>query len=309
MNSNRLLRLFALTAPLFILCLAFAAEQDFSEVRIRATKVAGSVYMLTGSGGNIGVSVGDDGIVIVDDQFAPLAEKIKEALKKISDKPIRFVLNTHFHGDHTGGNAEFGKAATIIAHENVRKRLAEGTTVVGDPVKPADREALPIITFNDRATVHLNGEDIRAIHFPNGHTDGDSVIFFPKSNVVHMGDDFVTYGFPFVDTHNGGSVSGMIAGCEKVLAMTSPEVKFIPGHGPMSSPAGLRKFVDMLKSTRALVAQALKDGKTVDQMKKDKLLEKYEEDYGNGFIKADVWIDVLYADLQPKPVSDAAGQK
>src|SRR5439155_4930840 len=213
------------------------ARQDFSKVQIKATKVAGSVFMLEGSGGNIGVSIGEDGIVLVDDQFAPLAVKIKEALRKITDKPLRFVLNTHFHGDHSGGNAEFSKEATIIAHENVRKRLAQGTTVAGGEVKPAANEALPVITFHDRATVHLNGEAILAIHFPHGHTDGDSVIFFPKSNVVHMGDDFVTYGFPFVDVHNGGSVSGMIAGCEKVLGMTSPDVKFIPGHGPISTPA------------------------------------------------------------------------
>src|SRR5436190_19685557 len=272
------------------------AQQDFSKVEIKATKVAGNVYMLEGSGGNIGVSVGEDGIVIVDDQFAPLAGRIREALKSISDKPIRFVLNTHFHGDHSGGNIEFSKEATIIAHENVRKRLAEGTSVVGREVKPAEREALPIITFNDRATVHLNGEDIRAIHFPHGHTDGDSVILFPKSNVVHMGDDFVTYGFPFVDVHNGGSVSGMIAGCERVLSMTPAETKFIPGHGPISTPADLRKYVDMLKETRASVKDALAKGKSVEQMKKDNLLAKFEE-LGKGFIKADDWIDVLHADL------------
>jgi glyoxylase-like metal-dependent hydrolase (beta-lactamase superfamily II) len=287
---------FCLAAPLL------PAQSDFSKVQIKVTKVAGAVYMLEGSGGNIGVSVGDDGIVIVDDEFAPLAGKIKEALKSISDKPIRFVLNTHFHGDHAGGNVEFSKDSTIIAHENVRKRLGEGTVIAGE-VKPAEPGSLPVITFNDRATVHLNGEDIRAIHFPNGHTDGDSVIFFPKSNVVHMGDDFVTYGFPYVDVHSGGSVSGMIAGCEKVLGMTSPEVKFIPGHGPVSTPADVRKFVDMMKATRALVAETLKNGKTVEQIKKDHLLAKYDE-YGKGFIKTDAWIDVLYADLEKKPSAE-----
>jgi glyoxylase-like metal-dependent hydrolase (beta-lactamase superfamily II) len=306
MKSN--LAAFVFSLFLSITGTATFAQQDFSKVQIKATKVAGSVYMLEGSGGNIGVSVGDDGIVLVDDQFAPLAGKIKAALKDITDKPLRFVLNTHFHGDHSGGNAEFSKDATIMAHENVRKRLAQGTTVAGGEVKPAANEALPVITFNDRATVHLNGEDIRAIHFPHGHTDGDSVIFFPKSNVVHMGDDFVTYGFPFVDVRNGGSVSGMIAGCEKVLGMTSPDVKFIPGHGPISTPADLRKYVDMLKETRALVAQAAKDGKTPDQMKKDHLLEKYDS-LGKGFIKTDAWIDVLYADLQSKPAEGASYQK
>jgi glyoxylase-like metal-dependent hydrolase (beta-lactamase superfamily II) len=275
-----------------------SAQQDFSKVQIKATKVAGSVYMLEGSGGNIGVSVGEDGIVLVDDQFAPLAPKIKEALKQITDKPIKFVLNTHFHGDHTGGNVKFGAEAPIIAHENVRKRLAEGGKVAGNAVEPAPKEALPVITFNDRATVHLTGEDIRAIHFPNGHTDGDSVIFFPKSNVVHMGDDFVTYGFPFVDAQSGGTVNGMIVGVEKVLTMVPDDVKIIPGHGPISTPADVRKFIDMLKDTRALVVKAASEGKTVDQMKQEHLLAKYESDYGKGFIKADAWIELLYAENQ-----------
>jgi glyoxylase-like metal-dependent hydrolase (beta-lactamase superfamily II) len=264
--------------------------------------------MLEGSGGNIGVSVGEDGIVIVDDQFAPLAPKIKAALKEITDKPIKFVLNTHFHGDHTGGNAVFGIEAPIIAHENVRKRLMEGGAVGGNPVKPVSKEALPVITFNDRATVHLNGEDIRAIHFPNGHTDGDSVIFFPKSNVVHMGDDFVTYGFPFVDVQNGGSVSGMIAGVEKVLGMVPSDVKVIPGHGPISSPSDVRKFIDMLKDTRALVAKAAGEGKKPEQMKQDHLLAKYEE-YGRGFIKTDAWVDLLYADVQHASSTGGAYQE
>jgi glyoxylase-like metal-dependent hydrolase (beta-lactamase superfamily II) len=276
---------------------AVRAQQDFSNVQIKVTKVGGTVYMLEGSGGNIGVSVGEDGIVIVDDQFAPLAPKIKAALKEITDKPIKFVLNTHFHGDHTGGNAQFGAEAPIIAHDNVRKRLEEGGKVLGNATPPAPKEALPVITFNDRASVHLNGEDIRAIHVPNGHTDGDSVIFFPKSNVVHMGDDFVTYGFPFVDAQNGGSVSGLIAGVEKVLTMIPDDAKIIPGHGPLSSPADVRKFLNMLKETRGLVAQAARDGKTPAQMKSDHLLSKYDE-FGKGFIKTDAWVDLLYADVQ-----------
>ena len=269
------------------------AQQDFSKVEIKATKVAGHVYMLEGSGGNIGVSAGDDGIVIVDDQFAPLAPKIREALKNINEKPVKFVLNTHFHGDHAGGNPEFGKEATIIAHENVRKRLKDGP-------QPMVRGGLPVITFNDRASVHLNGEDIRAIHLPHGHTDGDSVIYFQDSNVVHMGDDFVTYGFPFVDVASGGSVSGMIAGLEKVLAMVPKDAKIIPGHGPLSGTADVEKFISMLKETRALVVNAAKEGKTLEQMKAEKLLAKYA-DLGKGFISQDKWLDTLYADLKAPP--------
>jgi len=281
------------------------AQQDFSKVEIKATKIAGNIYMLEGAGGNIGVCAGEDGIVIVDDQFAPLASKIREALKGSNDKPLKFVINTHFHGDHTGGNAPFSKEATIIAHENVRKRLQDGGQVGGNEVKPAAREALPIITFNDRTTVHVNGEDIRAIHFPHGHTDGDSVIFFTQANVVHMGDDFVTYGFPFVDTRNGGTVSGMIAGVEKVLSMVPSDTRIIPGHGPISTTADMRKFVELLKETRALVADAVKQGKTIQQMKEDHLLAKYQ-DKGKGFIKAEGWIDVLYADVTGQ--TDSAGK-
>jgi len=284
-----------------------AAQQDFSQVQMKVTKVGGTVYMLEGAGGNIGVSVGEDGVVLVDDQFAPLAPKIREALRGLTDKPIKFVLNTHFHGDHTGGNAQFGAEAPIIAHENVRKRLKEGSMAGGMEVKPASKAALPVITFNDRATVHVNGEDIRAIHFPHGHTDGDSVIFFPQSNVVHMGDDFVTYGFPFVDVQSGGSVSGMIAGVEKVLSLTPPDVKVIPGHGPLCAPEDMRKFVQMLKETRALVAQAASDGKSAGQMKQEHLLAKYEG-LGKGFIKTEAWIDLLYAEATRKTGAEGGYQ-
>lgn len=307
----RIVGVFARACTLSILaCLAapcLLAQQDFDKVQIKVTKVAGTVYMLEGSGGNIGVSVGEDGVVLVDDQFAPLAPKIRAALKGITDKPIKFVLNTHFHGDHTGGNAQFGAEAPIIAHENVRKRLKDGGKVAGNEVPPAPKEALPVITFNDRASVHLNGEDIRAIHFPNGHTDGDSVIFFTQSKVVHMGDDFVTYGFPFVDVGSGGSVSGMIDGVQKVLTMVPADVKVIPGHGPLCTTEDVRKFIDMLKDTRGLVAKAVGEGKTPEQMKQAHLLASYE-DLGKGFIKTDAWIDVLYADVTRKSPGPGAYQ-
>jgi glyoxylase-like metal-dependent hydrolase (beta-lactamase superfamily II) len=294
-------RTFWFGSALLLLALASlaVAQQDFSQVQIKVTKVAGTVYMLEGSGGNIGVSVGDDGIVMVDDQFAPLAPKIREALKGVTDKPIKFILNTHFHGDHTGGNVVFGREAPIIAQENVRLRLQKGGPFGGNATPPAPKEALPVITFNDRAAVHLNGEDIRAIHLPNGHTDGDSVIYFTQSNVLHMGDDFVTYGFPFIDAANGGTVSGMISGLESILDMMPADVKIIPGHGPLSTPADVRTFLDMLKKTRALVAQAVQQGQTLDQMKKDRLLDSFES-YSKGFIKTDAWLELLYNEATHK---------
>ncbi len=256
--------------------LAVAQQRDFSKVQIKVTKVAGAVYMLQGAGGNIGVSVGDDGIVIVDDQFAPLAERIQAALTGITDKPVRFVINTHWHFDHTGGNGYFRKQGTIIAQDNVRERLRTGGKVLGMDVKPDAPADLPVITFNDRLSVHLNGEDIRAVHFPHGHTDGDSVVFFTKSHVVHMGDDFVTYGFPFIDLESGGSVRGMIAACEHVIAALPADTRVIPGHGHLSTVADLVPYVAMLKDAKARVEKGIAEAKSAEDLKREKVLAGYE---------------------------------
>jgi cyclase len=293
--------LLALVLSGFAACLAAPQDRDFSKVEMKVTKVAGNIYMLEGAGGNIGASVGDDGIVIVDDQYAPLAEKIQAALKQITDKPVRFVINTHYHEDHTGGNAYFQKQGPIIAHDNVRKRLEEGATAGNGatlrfPHQPAAKEALPIITFDHDVTVHLNGEDIRALHFPSGHTDGDSIIFFPKANVAHMDDDFVTYGFPFIDVNTGGSIDGMIDAVERVSAQLPPDVKVIPGHGPVSSLADVRSYLKMLKETRDLVRYALRQGKTLEQMKQGKILDPWKK-YSGEFVSEDVFLDTLYNSL------------
>jgi len=301
-------KIHALTLLLAFVPLLVAQDQDFSKVQMKVTKVAGNVYMLEGAGGNIGASVGDDGIVIVDDQFAPLADKIKAALKGITDKPVRFIINTHYHGDHTGGNAIFQQNAPIIAQDNVRKRLEEGGTAgnlgsISMQVKPASKEALPIITFDHDVTVHLNGEDIRALHFPHGHTDGDSVIFFPKSNVVHMGDDFVTYGFPFVDLAGGGSVSGMIAAIDEIVPKLPADVKVIPGHGPISNLDDVRHFVTMLKESQAAVDAGIKQGKTLDQLKQENVLAPWQK-WSGQFVKSDQWLETLYNDLTGKKTGE-----
>jgi len=275
---------------------ALAQQPDFSKVEIKVSKVAGTVYMLQGQGGNIGVSVGDDGIVIVDDQFAPLAPKIRAALKSITDKPIKFILNTHYHGDHTGGNAEFSKDGPIIAHENVRKRLQAGSTAAGRTTPPAPREALPVITFNDRATIHINGEDIRAIHMPHGHTDGDAVIWFTQSNVVHMGDDFFNGTFPFVDIDNGGTVRGLSMNLEAIIAQIRDDTKVIPGHGPLGDKATLRTFAEMIRNTSAAVDAAMRSGKTLDQIKQQKVLDPWAK-WASSFITVDRWAETLYRDL------------
>jgi len=281
-----------------------AQNQDFSKVEIKVSKVSGNIYMLQGAGGNIAASVGEDGIVIVDDQFAPLADKIQSALKGIgvTDKPVRFVINTHYHGDHTGGNVPFANSgSTVIAQDNVRKRLASGGTAgnggsIKMEAKPADKAALPIITFEHDVTVHLNGEDIRALHFPAGHTDGDAIIFFPKNNVVHMGDDFVRYGFPFIDVASGGTVQGMIAAMEKVQTQVPADVKVIPGHGALSNLDDVRSYVKMLKETMAVVQKALDEHKTLEQMKQEKLLDPWKK-WSGDFINTDQFLETIYNSL------------
>jgi cyclase len=286
---------------LFAGSLLLGQDQDFSKVQIKVSKVAGNVYMLQGAGGNIGASVGDDGIVVVDDQYAPLADRIQAALKGITDKPVRFIINTHYHGDHTGGNEFFQKQAPIIAHDNVRKRLETGGAAGNGgslhmEQKAQPKGALPIITFDHDVTVHLNGEDIRALHFPAGHTDGDSVIYFPKSNVVHMGDDFVTYGFPFIDVDSGGSIDGMISGVENAIAQLPADVKIIPGHGPISNLEDVRAYVKMLKETRAAVQDALDKKMTLDQMKEKKVLDPWKK-YAGDFISEGAFLETLYNSL------------
>jgi glyoxylase-like metal-dependent hydrolase (beta-lactamase superfamily II) len=304
---NILIRSLAVGALVCVAGTAFAQQQDFSKVEIKVTKVSGNIYMLEGAGGNIAASVGDDGIVIVDDQFAPLAEKIRAALKGITDKPLRFIINTHYHFDHTGGNLPFHDA-TIIAHDNVRKRLAQANVVgnggssmkIDQPANP--QEALPVITFAHDVTLHVNGEDIRALHAPSGHTDGDSIVFFPKSNVVHFGDDFVRYGFPFIDINGGGSSKGMIAALENAMTQLPKDVKVIPGHGALATLDDVRSFVTMLKDTRGVVEKGVKAGKTLQQLQQEKVLAQWQK-YSGEFVSTDLFIETLYNELTGKKVA------
>jgi cyclase len=306
----------ALEASLCILCgsILFAASsaraqdgQDFSKVQIKVTHVAADVYLLQGAGGNIAASVGEDGIVLVDDEYAPLAEKVRAALHSIgaTGKPVRFVINTHYHDDHTGGNLDFSSTSTVIAQDNVRKRLEEGGRggnggSVHFDLAPAPKGALPIITFDHDLTVHVNGEDIRAMHLPHGHTDGDSIIYFPKANVVHMGDDYVRYGFPFIDIDAGGSAQGMIAAMEEVIAQLPPDVKVIPGHGELATLDDVRAYLTMLKETTAAVRKALQEGKTLDQMKQEKILDPWKK-LSNDFISENAYLESLYNSLTGQP--------
>ncbi len=297
-----------LTAVLLMVRGVEAQDLGASRVEIKVSKVAGTVYLLQGSGGNIAACVGDDGVVLIDDESAPLADKIQTALRGITDKPVRVVINTHYHGDHVGGNAYFQKLAIILAHDNVRKRLENrGATGNGGSmhfeVKPKPNDALPTVTYDHAVTLHLNGEDIRVLHFPSGHTDGDSIVFFPQSNVVHMGDEFVTH-FPFVDIEAGGSLNGMIDAVEKVIAQVSADVKVIPGHGQVSSLTDLRAYLAMLEATRDAVAHALKEGKSLDRMKEARILDPWKN-YAGEFVSEDAFLETIYISLTGREHGDS----
>lgn len=244
------------------------AQQDMSDVQIETIHVADGVYMLVGQGGNIGLSVGDDGPFVIDDQFAPLTEKIQAAIAAVTDGDVRFVLNTHWHGDHTGGNENFGKAgAMIVAHENVRRRLnpAEFRDVMGR-TEQAPPEALPVVTFTDAVNLYWNGENIRVFHVDAAHTDGDVIIHFSNANVVHMGDNFFRGRYPFIDVDSGGGINGMIEAGDRVLAMVNSDTQIIPGHGPLSTPDDLSDFRNMLITVRDRVRAMLNDGMSIDEI-------------------------------------------
>ncbi|HET7785657.1 MAG TPA: MBL fold metallo-hydrolase [Myxococcales bacterium] len=290
----RILVLFLLAATS-----ALAQQQDFSKVEIKATKVAGNVWVLTGAGGNIGATVGEEGVAIVDDQFAPLSPKIHAALQKLSPRPVRFVINTHWHGDHTGGNAGFADTATILAQANVRKRLQAGGRIMDREIPPAPAAALPIVTFEQGLSLWWNGEEIRAIHPGRGHTDGDSVIWFTRSNVVHMGDDYFSGMFPFVDLESGGSVVKLIESLDVILGQIPADARIIPGHGPVSGVAELRKYRAMLAETVDAVRKGLASGKSVEQLRKENVLAPWAS-WGNGFVKADMFIGTIAQDLASK---------
>jgi cyclase len=286
--------------PLLVLVLvawkAVPLQQDFSKVEIKDTAVAGSVHMLEGQGGNIGVSAGTDGVLIVDDEFAPLADKIKAALAKIGPGKLRFVLNTHFHGDHTGGNKVFGTEATIVAHENVRSRLEKGSTGARktDPEPP---QALPVVTFDDGLALHFNGEEIDLVHFANCHTDGDSVVFFRGSNVVHMGDLFFNGHFPFVDLSSGGDVLGLTRGVAAVLAKLPDDAKVIPGHGPLATKADLARYQRMLVETTEHVRTQLEAGVALADVQKTGLGDEWKE-WSWSFVSTAQWIETVAKSLE-----------
>lgn len=272
----------------------------FKDVQINTIKVTDSIYMLMGRGGNIGVLVGEDGVFMIDDQFAPLTDKIKAAIAKLSDKPVRFLINTHWHGDHTGGNENLGKeGVVIVAHDNVYERMSkEGfLALFQKTVPPAPEQARPVISFNDTVTFHLNGLDIRATHHAHAHTDGDSVIHFTNANVIHTGDIFFNGRYPFIDTGSKGSVQGVIKAVKRILKMSDDNTKIIPGHGSLANKKDLQNYLTMLETTNGRMQKLIDEGKSLDEIKALKPNADYDGSYGKQLISAEKYLGILYGGL------------
>jgi cyclase len=287
---------------LALCCVAtpLTAQQNFDTVQIRTVKVADGVYMLMGSGGNIGVSAGPNGVILIDDQYAPLTDKIKAAVAAINPGPIRFLLNTHWHPDHSGGNENLGRGGVVIvAHENVRRRMSveQFIAAFGWKVPASPEGALPVVTFTDAVTFYLNGDSISGFHVPPAHTDGDAIVYFRHANVVHMGDIYFEGMYPFIDVASGGSVDGVIAAVDRVLGMTGRDTKVIPGHGPLSSRSELEAYRGMLVTVRDRVRALVRQGKTLAQVQAAKPTAEYDVTWGRGFLRPEQFVEILYSDV------------
>ncbi|NVK21171.1 MAG: MBL fold metallo-hydrolase [Kangiellaceae bacterium] len=268
------------------------------EVEIKAQQLTDGIYVLFGRGGNIGLSVGEDGAYIIDDQFAPLSDKISTAIKNITEQPVRFVINTHWHGDHTGGNENFGKqGAVIVAHDNVHQRMSTKQNLFGREIEPAAKIAQPSVTYKEQMSLRLNNDNMRVYHVANAHTDGDSIIFFEQDNVLHMGDCYFNIGYPFVDTGSGGSIDGYIAALEKGLSLANDDTQIIPGHGPMANKEQMTQYVGMLKDIRNKVADLKVDGKSLEEVLAAKPSAKYDKENGQAFIKPEQIVTAIYNSL------------
>ncbi len=285
---------------IIIYALSVMAYSQDEEINIETIKLTNKVYMLTGEGGNIAVFIGDDGVFVIDDQYAHLSDKIQGAIKKLSDKSIIFLVNTHHHGDHTGGNENMTNlGATIIAHDNVRKRLSNQTDSEGNtlPIK-----ALPVITFNDKLSLHINGEQVLVFHVDNAHTDGDALLYFTESNVLHTGDNYFNGLYPYIDLNSGGSVNGYIDAVKRALIVIDDETKIIPGHGKQSNKKEYLTFLNMLESLKATILEEIEKGKTEEQVASNKDLTKPFDnlDYSWGFINSEKIRRTFYKSLNSR---------
>lgn len=270
------------------------------EIVVKVDQISGPVYMLTGRGGNIGLCIGDDGVFMIDDQYAPLTPAIRQAIAQITDDPVRFVLNTHWHSDHTGGNENFGElGAVIVAHDKVRQRLASDQFMpfMDRQVPASPPGALPVVTFNDTVSFHMNGNTIRAFHVAGAHTDGDAIVHFDTADVVHMGDVFWNGFYPFIDTHSGGSIRGVIAAVDVVLGLIGEETAVIAGHGPLGDRAALVVYRDMLQDVADRIQTLIEEGKSLDEIQLASPTSDWDGEWGNGFIKPEAFVRMVHEDL------------
>ncbi|PCJ35729.1 MAG: MBL fold metallo-hydrolase [Cellvibrionales bacterium] len=291
-----------LSTCLLPLVLATSAQADdhSGSAEVKAIPVSSGLYMLTGDGGNVGVSIGEDGTFAIDDQYAKMATKITEAIKDLSGEAPKFLVNTHWHGDHTGGNEHFGKqGAIIVAHESVRDNLkiAKSIKLFNMHKPPSPKEALPVVTFKNEMSLHLNGDDIRLIYVADAHSDGDVIVHFTKANVIHAGDTFFNGFYPFIDVESNGSIAGMIAACNVVLALTDEKTKIMPGHGPLANKADLVAFRDMLVKAEANIQALIDAGKNEAEIVAAKPIAEFDKEWGDGFIPSDMWVKIVYSGM------------
>jgi len=280
---------------------AAPAAPATEEIVVQVDQISGPVYMLTGRGGNIGLCIGEDGVFMIDDQYAPLTPAIRQAIAQVTGDPVRFILNTHWHSDHTGGNENFGElGAVIVAHDNVRLRLASDQLMpfLQREVPASPAAALPIVTFSDAVTFHLNGNTIRAFHVANAHTDGDAIVHFDEADVIHMGDVFWNGFYPFIDTHSGGSIRGTIAAVDAALTLIDVDTAIIPGHGPLGDRAQLLAYREMLLAIADRIQLMIDAGKSLDEVQAAAPTADWDPTWGNGFIKSETFVRMVYEDLQ-----------
>jgi cyclase len=290
----------AVGGAMLVAAIAYAQQQDYSKVEVRAEQLSPTTWMLTGAGGNLGLSVGEDAAFLVDDQFAPLTPKIEAAVAKLTSKPIRFVINTHWHFDHTGGNENFARAgALIVAHENVRKRMSSEQFIefLNLRVKMEPRAALPAITFARDTTFHLNGDEIHVLHVPAAHTDGDAIVHFRKTDVIHMGDVYFNGFYPFIDTSSGGTIDGVVAAADQALAIAGEGTRIIPGHGPLAKRADLVRYRDMLATVALRVRTAAREGRKLEDVVAAKPTADFDAAWGKGFLTPDRFVEMVYRDV------------
>jgi glyoxylase-like metal-dependent hydrolase (beta-lactamase superfamily II) len=300
LNRSSILRSLLLCAIFLLGAPASGVLAQDQEVEYVPTRLSDAVTMIKGRGGNIAVSAGQDGVFIIDDQLQPLTDQLLAAIREIDERPVRFVINTHYHGDHVGGNEALGKAGSvIIAHDNIRRRMTteQFSIFMNRSTPPYPDEALPVVTFNDRVTLHLNGEAVAVHHVPRGHTDGDSIVFFPGSNVLHMGDILFNGLYPYIDLDGGGTVQGMIAAVEMGLGLADHNPTIIAGHGPLSIRAGLQEYLGMLVQARDSVQALIDQGMSLEQAVQAKPTAEWDETLGGVWITPAQFVTFIYNSL------------